>query len=54
MITKITVAKSFGISLPPLSCESQVRQLPYEAPPLPGGFSLTVNISGRNQPKAYL
>lgn len=34
MITKITAAKSFGISLPPLSCESQVRQLPYEVSPL--------------------
>ena len=36
MITKITAAKSFGISLPPLSCESQVRQLPYEVSPFWG------------------
>ena len=28
MIIKITAAKSFCISLPPLSCEIQVRQLP--------------------------
>ena len=38
MITKITAAKSFGISLPPLSCESQVRQLPYEVSPFCEGF----------------
>ena len=40
MITKITAAKSFRISLPPLSCESQVRQLPYEVSPFGISFLL--------------